>query len=89
MLEIQGIADYKKYSFREEASPKGENQGAEFKQLMMSGQRESGSQGLPEKHADIMNNPVPDSRIEVITYTYFGKKHSAGGFLGRNFDVKL
>ena len=89
MLEIHGIADYKKYSFREETSPKGENQGAEFKQLMMTGQRESSSQGLPDKQSEMMNAPALDSRIEVITYTYFGKKHSAGRFVGRNIDVKL
>jgi hypothetical protein len=88
MLEIQGIADYKKYSLREEAQPKGENQGAEFKQLM-TGQRENDVQGVPEKNADILYSPGPDSRIEVITYTYFGKKHSGGGFVGRNIDVKL
>ncbi len=88
MIEIHGIADYNKYSSREETSPKGENQGAEFKQLLMTGQREKGSQGLPGKHSDI-NRTVLDSMIEVITYTYFGKKHSDGGFVGRNIDVKL
>jgi hypothetical protein len=89
MLEIRGIADYKKYSFSEKPVQNEENQDAEFQQLMTSGQGEKDTQGLSEIQSGIIEAQNSGTGIETVMYSGVGMKRSDGGSLGRIIDVKI
>lgn len=89
MLEVRGITDYESYSQLSGKSRRGESDGAEFRQLLNTGEDGNVPQVVSNAQQAAEDELISDSRTEVVTYDPFGRKASFGNFIGRNLNLAL
>lgn len=89
MLEIRGISDYERFSSTGGKSRRGEADGAEFKQLMQTGEPSLQPQTAPEEGERAEGDLFAVSGPETVMYNGYGRISPVGAFVGRNLDVAI
>ncbi len=89
MLEIRGISDYERFSTAGKNHRREESDGAEFKQLMQTGEVRLQPQPASEWENGAAGDGFAVSGPDVVMYNGFGRISPVGAFVGRNLDVAI
>ena len=90
MIELYTVSDSSRFTYNNEAKRKGENQGAEFSELMRNTDVESaGSQPVNPAYEEKPDELVKISDMEMVTYTFLGRISLFGKFTGRNINFEV
>ena len=90
MIELYTVSDSSRFTYNNEAKRKGENQGAEFSELMRNTDVEpAGSQPVNPAYEEKPDELVMVSDMEMVTYTFLGKISLFGKFTGRNINFEV
>ena len=90
MIEIRGIAEYEAYSVGGGRSKRGgENQGAEFNELLQVGGERGNAGQASEVRKEAVIGGFGISGMEYAVYDHSGNRFLSGVHVGRNLDVEL
>jgi len=90
MIELHAVTYSHSYSNNGEAGRSRENGGADFAEILETGETDEARDGVDSAGFETSNNATLSGGLsEMVTYTYFGTKMLYGTFTGRNFDYAI
>ncbi|MCD6308248.1 MAG: hypothetical protein J7M24_04545 [Candidatus Latescibacteria bacterium] len=90
MIELHAVTYSHSYSNNGEAGRSKENGGAEFAEILETGEADDAREDANPGGFDKSNiAELSGGLSEMVTYTYFGTKMMYGTFTGRNFDYAI
>ena len=90
MIEVYSVTESNSFAYNNEETHRGENRRSEFTEIARNaGLEPLSSEALSVEHEENDTLLLPFSDIEVVTYTFSGKKVLYGKFSGRNLDIDI